>query len=327
MTIYKNCKKEREFAQISNSLIGDPNLSAKAKGILIYLISKPIDWEVRFSDIKKHMKDGETAIRSGLRELEKAGYIKRGIERTDDGKFSEWIWNVYEKPLKPENRTNPEDRKFKRKGQEPRGITAPDGENPKVDNPELDNPQPTNTDSTNTEVNNTELKEGEEKTSPSDEEILAQMKQAEQEVETKGTAHNYKERLKQSNPKPFTPNEQVKELANNLYDYPPEVQNTIKAFARLWDILPPPKGTSKFTKWIKYAKEIKDLCGDIPTDVVLKEVYRDWKGEHGEGKFDVYDIGSINNVVWPAVTRLVTGKGRNVKTYIDADGNPVEMER
>jgi DNA-binding PadR family transcriptional regulator len=169
-----------------------------------------------------------------------------------------------------------------------------------------------------------EIKEGE-----SDDSLMQQLKQAEKEIEEKSTSHEYKKRMKRNNPNPFVPkNERIKGLSNNLYDYPPDVQDTIKAFARLWDILPPPKGTDKFGKWIKYAREIKSLCNDIPPDVVLKEVYRDWKGEHGEGKFDVYDIASINNVVWPAVTRLITGRGRkNVKVYTDADGNKIEMEQ
>jgi hypothetical protein len=76
MNKLKNELKEN-FTQVPNQLIEDPNLSWKAKGIYLYLISKPTDWEFYMNHLKKQSTDGVTALRAGIKELEDAGYLVR----------------------------------------------------------------------------------------------------------------------------------------------------------------------------------------------------------------------------------------------------------
>jgi hypothetical protein len=46
-------------------------MSWKARGILIYMLSLPDDWEVHLSEIAKHSeKDGRDSFASGIKELE-----------------------------------------------------------------------------------------------------------------------------------------------------------------------------------------------------------------------------------------------------------------
>jgi len=95
--IFRTIKnKENPYSIIPNAIINNPNLSYKAKGILIYLISKPDGWEVKLEDIAKHSKDGLDAVRSGVNELVKAGYIIRRRIRNKDGKMAGWESLVYE---------------------------------------------------------------------------------------------------------------------------------------------------------------------------------------------------------------------------------------
>jgi len=68
--------KTNRFTLIDNELIADARLSWKAKGILLYLLSKPEQWIVRVGDIIKHGPEGESAVRAALRELRKTGYAK-----------------------------------------------------------------------------------------------------------------------------------------------------------------------------------------------------------------------------------------------------------
>lgn len=96
MAVYR-IKKSTNFTAIDNRFIDDPRLSAKAKGILVYLVAKPPDWKVYENDIIGHMSDGRDAIRSGLKELRTAGYIMRRQARTVvNGKFDGYDYDVFE---------------------------------------------------------------------------------------------------------------------------------------------------------------------------------------------------------------------------------------
>jgi hypothetical protein len=68
-------KRDVPFTMVWNE-IWDAPLSWKAKGILGYIIGKPEGWKVRVADLvtRSHGLDGETAIRSALKELRATGY-------------------------------------------------------------------------------------------------------------------------------------------------------------------------------------------------------------------------------------------------------------
>ena len=98
--IFKIHKKDN-FTLISNDLINDPSISAKSKAVLIYLLSKPIEWNANIKDISNHFTDGIDAIKSSLVELEKEYYLTRTRIRTDKGTFKT-LYDVYE-----DKKTNP----------------------------------------------------------------------------------------------------------------------------------------------------------------------------------------------------------------------------
>lgn len=75
-------KADTNFTQVSNSVLNDPLLSLKAKGMYSYLFSKPDDWNFAVSRMMKDHKDGEDSTLSALKELERAGYLKR-VKRPD----------------------------------------------------------------------------------------------------------------------------------------------------------------------------------------------------------------------------------------------------
>jgi hypothetical protein len=62
------------FARVTKALLNDPNLSWQAKGIMAYLIGKPKNWKLRVKDLANRAKNGETSIRSALKELRTQGY-------------------------------------------------------------------------------------------------------------------------------------------------------------------------------------------------------------------------------------------------------------
>jgi hypothetical protein len=75
------------FTVLSNDLLEDENLSFKARGLLAYLLSRPDGWHTDARQLAEHSTDGRTAVLSGLRELEEAGYLIRQQCRDEKGQF------------------------------------------------------------------------------------------------------------------------------------------------------------------------------------------------------------------------------------------------
>lgn len=73
--IVKIEKRDNPYVQMDVRFLNDDRLTAKAKGILAYLLSKPANWEVRIKDLENKFSDGACALRSGIKELESFGYI------------------------------------------------------------------------------------------------------------------------------------------------------------------------------------------------------------------------------------------------------------
>lgn len=77
----------------------DSGLSAKAKGILWYLLTRPEDWDVYENDIIAHMKEGQWSIRAGIKELLGAGYMTRERVFRANGQFDGWRYDVFHFPV------------------------------------------------------------------------------------------------------------------------------------------------------------------------------------------------------------------------------------
>ena len=134
-TIVRKAKKNN-FTIINNNILQDKTLSWKAKGILCYLLSLPDDWHLNLSQLQDQSIDGRDKLRSGIKELEDAGYVKHTHVRFENGQFSHHEWIIYEEPIKP-----------------------PESENPKTENPKTDNPLTENPQILSTKEKDKELKE------------------------------------------------------------------------------------------------------------------------------------------------------------------------
>ncbi|CCI87000.1 conserved phage C-terminal domain-containing protein [Lactobacillus gigeriorum] len=91
-------KYNNYYTNISNNLVQDSSLSWKARGIFIYLWSQANEWQFYVSEIAKHSTDGERALRSGLKELEEKGYLKRVHRQSNDGSFDGMDWILSDDP-------------------------------------------------------------------------------------------------------------------------------------------------------------------------------------------------------------------------------------
>ncbi|AFL69606.1 hypothetical protein [Sulfurospirillum barnesii] len=75
MSDNKTKKRERDFAQISNNFLRDPNISFKAKGLFSYMFSMEDGWNFTIKSIANQQKDGQAAIIAAMHELKSHGYI------------------------------------------------------------------------------------------------------------------------------------------------------------------------------------------------------------------------------------------------------------
>ena len=70
-------EKKSNFTVIDNGIFKDRTLSMKAMGLLCLMLSLPDNWDYSIAGLVALVNDGESAVRSALKELEKAGYFRR----------------------------------------------------------------------------------------------------------------------------------------------------------------------------------------------------------------------------------------------------------
>ena len=133
----KTINKKENFTSIHNKLINDIRISLKAKGIMLYMLSKPENWKYNPKEIAKNSKDGLDSVYSGIKELIEAGYISR--TRHSDGTVDYFVFEDVE-----ENDI----------------VDFSKKENPNRENPNRENPDVYKRKNTNKEriIVNTELK-------------------------------------------------------------------------------------------------------------------------------------------------------------------------
>ena len=73
------CRVERtgDYTTMSNHHLRNKELSLKGKGLLSLMLSLPDEWDYTVRGLAYICKDGEDCIRATIRELERAGYVKR----------------------------------------------------------------------------------------------------------------------------------------------------------------------------------------------------------------------------------------------------------
>ena len=121
----------KNYTVIANAAIRDSRLSFKARGLHHLLLSYPDGWKVSIEHLSTQSElDGETAVRTGLQELERLGYLTREQVR-EKGKIVGYESTIREVPS--ENPPAPKNKRDK-----------PQVENPQVENPQAENPQAEN---------------------------------------------------------------------------------------------------------------------------------------------------------------------------------------
>ena len=86
--IVRSARPHLNYSVVHNELIENERLSWKARGILIYLLSKPDHWKTSVAHLASVSPEGIHAVRTGMAELEAHGYIKRIRKQNPSGQWS-----------------------------------------------------------------------------------------------------------------------------------------------------------------------------------------------------------------------------------------------
>ncbi len=117
------------FTQIPNALIRNDEISSKSLGVIVHLLSLPPGFRISIEFLCKARKEGETAMRSAIQQLERLNYMRIVRERSATGRFIHSKWIVSDEPIVD---------------------WAPYLENPRVEEPVLDHPVQGDQGATNT---------------------------------------------------------------------------------------------------------------------------------------------------------------------------------
>lgn len=117
------------FTQIPNSLIRNEHLSLKALGVIVHLLSLPPGYRISLEGLCAARKEGETAMRTAIQQLESLNYMRIVRDRSASGRFIQSRWIVSDEPIVD---------------------WAPHLENPRVEEPVLDQPVQGDQGATNT---------------------------------------------------------------------------------------------------------------------------------------------------------------------------------
>ena len=147
-TVFRVFKTEK-FSVISNYHLFDKRLTHKATNLLTSMLALSPVWDYTLKGLASLKKDGIDGVRSGIRELEKLGYLTRRQLRNEKGQLAHNEYLVYETP-----ELNPNFAKSEENCQE-----LPSLENPitdkKINSPSLENPSTENPTQLNTKLLNT----------------------------------------------------------------------------------------------------------------------------------------------------------------------------
>lgn len=88
--------RRRRFLVVDQTVIDDDRLSLAGRGLLVILLSKPDDWQVRVSDLRRRCRVGRDYVYKLLSELKELGYIRYEFNRTASGRMAGGTYYVHE---------------------------------------------------------------------------------------------------------------------------------------------------------------------------------------------------------------------------------------
>lgn len=91
-------KHTESFTTIPNAAVNDDRLSLSDRGLLLFMLSKPPEWNFSHKALQAELKlDKKGAIQKSVTNLQKAGYLKI-VQGRNNGRMGKAVWYVYDTP-------------------------------------------------------------------------------------------------------------------------------------------------------------------------------------------------------------------------------------
>ena len=132
-------EKDGNFTYMRNIHLRDKFISLKANGLLSLMFSLPPEWDCTISGLAYISKEGISAIRATIKELEEAGYISRERIRNEAGQLKDMRYTIHETPKNRDPKEPPTPMSGQPTVEDPT-FDQPTLENPMLENPTLDFP-------------------------------------------------------------------------------------------------------------------------------------------------------------------------------------------
>ena len=148
--------KTSDYTVISNYHLKEKGMSLKAKGLLTLMLSLPENWDYSISGLASICAENETAIKTGLNELKKFGYLRISKifpNKKRGNKKIEYVYEIFEKPLKEDKRQ--EEQKTEEQTLESQAVENQGVENLPLESQAVENQGQLNTKELNTNKLNT----------------------------------------------------------------------------------------------------------------------------------------------------------------------------
>lgn len=87
------------YTAIPNDVVSRADLSIESRWLLVYLLTKPHDWVVRIGDIREVGNLGRDKAYALLKELVEAKYVQKIESRSDEGRYSNVEYVVFDEPV------------------------------------------------------------------------------------------------------------------------------------------------------------------------------------------------------------------------------------
>lgn len=126
--LYMRSSSKKGWTTIYRSVAQDKRLTLKGRGLFLLMQSLPEDWKYTVSGLAAKAGTGKDQIRSGLKELEKVGYLIKDQAHDPSGKFTGNVFILQDEAPLSENPTTVEK------------TASPLSEKPSTENPSTENP-------------------------------------------------------------------------------------------------------------------------------------------------------------------------------------------
>lgn len=90
----------RNFTVLSHTPLEDRNLKGLPLAVLVYLLGKPDDWQVRPTDIMARFELGRNSVYNILKDLVRTGYAERRMIH-EGGRIARWELLIFDTPRCP----------------------------------------------------------------------------------------------------------------------------------------------------------------------------------------------------------------------------------